>query len=168
MDANDRQAIDGLFQRLDKVERESEPRDSEAEALIRERLAEQPASPYYMLQTIVVQEQALEAAQARIEALEREAARRPAGGQGLFASLFGQGAQSTREGASEGPWSQAASCWVTRSPACSPAMPRRRTQGQRRARRRTRSSRIAASTVALRTAAISTAAGSTAWISSPS
>lgn len=106
MDANDRQAIEGLFQKLDAVERASEPRDPEAEALIRERLSGQPASPYYMLQTIVVQEQALEAAQARIEALEREAARRPAGGQGLFASLFGQGAQPSRGGASEGPWSR--------------------------------------------------------------
>ncbi|CAN7466428.1 DUF2076 domain-containing protein [Rhizobium sp. LjRoot30] len=92
MDQNDRQAIDGLFGKLSQVEQQSGQRDNEAEALIRERVAAQPASPYFMAQTIVVQDQALQAAQQRIEQLEYEAANRPASG-GLLSSLFGGGSR---------------------------------------------------------------------------
>lgn len=88
MERNDRQAIEGLFEKLAAVERQAPPRDAEAEAFIRERIAGQPGAPYFMAQTIVVQEQALSAAQARIEALEREASTRSTGG-GLFSGLFG-------------------------------------------------------------------------------
>ena len=70
MDRNDRQAIEHLFDKLAAVERNSPPRDAASEALIRERLAAQPGAPYYMAQTIVVQDQALAAAEARIAALE--------------------------------------------------------------------------------------------------
>jgi len=91
MDRNDQQAIQSLFGKLGDVERQSPPRDAQAEAFIREQVAAQPAAPYYMAQTIVVQEQALEAAQARIEQLEQA---RPSGG--LFSSLFGGGRQPPR------------------------------------------------------------------------
>lgn len=94
MDRNDQQAIDQLFGKLADVERQSPPRDGESEAFIRDRIASQPGAPYYMAQTIVVQEQALQAAQARIEQLEAEGAR-PSGG-GLFGSLFGGGGQPAR------------------------------------------------------------------------
>ena len=72
MDRQDRQAIDGLFEKLAKVEGQSPSRDPEAKAFIDEQIARQPHAPYYMAQTIVVQEQALHAAQARIEELERQ------------------------------------------------------------------------------------------------
>jgi uncharacterized protein len=71
MDRQDRQAIDSLFEKLAKVERQSPSRDPEAKAFIDEQIARQPHASYYMAQTIVVQEQALNAAQARIEELER-------------------------------------------------------------------------------------------------
>jgi len=92
MDNHDRHAIEALFQKLAQVERTigTAPRDPEAEALIRERMTRQPGSGYYMAQTILVQEQALTAAQERIEVLERELANRPTGG-GFLASLFGGG-----------------------------------------------------------------------------
>lgn len=83
MDRNDQQAIETLFQKIAGVERQSPPRDREAEAFIRERVAAQPSAPYYMAQTIVVQEAALEAAQARIEELERQPSK------GFFGGLFG-------------------------------------------------------------------------------
>lgn len=90
IDANDRQAIDDLFARLGDTERQTGPRDAEAEALIRQKLAAQPAAPYYMAQTIVMQEYALRSAQERIEQLERALAERPAGG-GFLSGLFGGG-----------------------------------------------------------------------------
>jgi hypothetical protein len=82
MDRNDQQAIETLFEKIGQVERQSPPRDREAEAFIRERITGQPSAPYYMAQTIVVQEAALEAAQARIEELERQP-------KGFFGGLFG-------------------------------------------------------------------------------
>ncbi|MGI2034772.1 DUF2076 domain-containing protein [Rhizobium panacihumi] len=89
MDQNDRHAIDGLFGKLKQVEGQTGPRDGEAEAFINQRVASQPAAPYFMAQTIVVQEQALEAAQRRIEELEHQTSARPAGGGGFFSGLFG-------------------------------------------------------------------------------
>jgi uncharacterized protein len=70
MDRNDRQAIEHLFDKLAAVESRSPQRDAASEALIGERIARQPGAPYYMAQTIVVQDQALAAAEARIAALE--------------------------------------------------------------------------------------------------
>lgn len=81
-----------FFQKLGTVERQGEPRDAEAERLIAGQIAQHPAAPYYMAQTIVVQEQALIAAQARIEELERQSAQRSSSGGGLFGGLFGGGA----------------------------------------------------------------------------
>lgn len=93
MDNNDRQAIEGLFQRLGQVESQSPPRDGEAEAFIRDEIARQPGAPYYMAQTIVMQDYALQQAEARIEELEQELAARPAGGGGLLGGLFGGGSR---------------------------------------------------------------------------
>lgn len=96
MDRNDRQAIDGLFSKLAEVERQTGPRDAEAERFIAERIGSQPAAPYLMAQTIVVQEQALEAAQQRIQELE---ARNASTGQpqrgGFLSGLFGSSAPPT-------------------------------------------------------------------------
>ncbi|TIT48066.1 MAG: DUF2076 domain-containing protein, partial [Mesorhizobium sp.] len=77
MDRNDQQAIGNLFEKLANVERQTPPRDAEAERLINDQIARQPAAPYYMAQTIVVQEQALNAAQSRIEELEQQAQQQP-------------------------------------------------------------------------------------------
>src|SRR5215204_805284 len=91
MNTQERQVIDDLFDKLREAERQSGPREPVAEAHIRSRVEAQPAVPYYMAQTIVMQEQALYSAQARIEELERELASRPAGGGGFLSSLFGGG-----------------------------------------------------------------------------
>jgi hypothetical protein len=79
MDRNDRKAIEDLFAKLAQVARASPPRDADSEAFIREQIAAQPGAPYYMAQTIVVQEQALAAAEKRIDELERRAVRVPSG-----------------------------------------------------------------------------------------
>jgi len=100
MNEQDRQAIDGLFGRLAEAERNSGPRDADAEDFIAQRISQQPAAPYLMAQTIVMQEYALQQAQARIEQMEQqvaEAEARPAsGGGGLFGGLFGSGQQPAR------------------------------------------------------------------------
>ena len=82
---DDRNAIEGLFSRLKDVERKAPPRDAEAEDLIGREIVRQPGAPYYMAQTILVQEHALEVAQRRIEELEAEAERGSRGG------MFGSG-----------------------------------------------------------------------------
>jgi len=89
MDHQDRQAIEQLFGKIAQVERQSTPPDAQAAEFIRSQMGQQPNAPYYMAQTIVVQEQALSASQGRIQQLEHELASRPAGGGGFLAGLFG-------------------------------------------------------------------------------
>ena len=76
MQSQERDLIAGLFDRLKPFE--SQPRDPEAEALIRDLATRQPASPYLLVQTVLVQEQALKAAQERIAELEAKAGTAPA------------------------------------------------------------------------------------------
>jgi hypothetical protein len=78
MQQQERELIAGLFGRLQPFE--SQPRDPEAEALIKESVARQPASPYLLVQTVLVQEQALKAAQERIAELEAKAGAQPSSG----------------------------------------------------------------------------------------
>ena len=91
MTPQERDLITNLFQRL----REAEPasKDREAEALIRQLIGENQGAPYLLVQTVIVQEQALRTAQARIEELQRQAAPRPADSGsflgGGFGGLFG-------------------------------------------------------------------------------
>jgi uncharacterized protein len=91
MDHQDRQAIEQLFGKIAQVEGQAGAPDVQAADFIRAQIARQPNAPYYMAQTIVVQEQALSAAQGRIQQLEQEFASRPAGGGGFLSGLFGGG-----------------------------------------------------------------------------
>lgn len=92
----DRRAIEGLFERLRSVASENPHRDAEAEALIQDEGRRSPGAGYYMAQTILVQEQALEAARQRIAELE-EQSRNSRGG--FFDSIFGDGGrQNPRAG----------------------------------------------------------------------
>lgn len=86
LNPDDRQAIEGLFSRLRDVERRTDARDPEAEALIREEISQQPGAPYYMAQTILVQEHALSVAERRITELEDQLERRP---NDFLGGLFG-------------------------------------------------------------------------------
>ena len=76
MQSQERELITSLFGRLQPFE--SQPRDGEAEALIKDFVARQPAAPYLLVQTVLVQEQALKAAQERIAELEAKAGAAPA------------------------------------------------------------------------------------------
>lgn len=95
MDRNDQTAIEGLFSKLEQVERQAPQRDAESERFIQQRISQQPGAPYFMAQTIVVQEQALEAAQQRIAELEGRGEAQSQRG-GMFSSMFGSSSAPQR------------------------------------------------------------------------
>jgi hypothetical protein len=68
MTPQERQLIDELFERLASLE--NSPRDPDAERAIIEGLRRAPHAPYAMVQTVLVQDEALKRANARIEELE--------------------------------------------------------------------------------------------------
>jgi hypothetical protein len=111
MDTNDRDAIAGLFDKLAEVERRMPARDAEAEHLIAASIARQPGAPYYLAQTVVVQEHALNVARLRIEALEADLseARRGSQGGGFLSGLFGDTPAPRRRGHPAQPLAQGAS-----------------------------------------------------------
>jgi hypothetical protein len=77
MTPEERQLVTGLFDRLTKLE--GQPRDPDAEAAIRAGLARSPNALYPLVQTVLLQEEALAAAQARIRALEGTGEEPPGG-----------------------------------------------------------------------------------------
>lgn len=87
MTQDDRRAIRALFDRLAAAEPTAPPRDAEAERLIAEALAAQPAAAYRMAQVLIAQDQALLGAKARIARLEADLARERDGG--FLSDLFG-------------------------------------------------------------------------------
>ena len=76
MTPQERQRVADLFERLARLE--NSPREREAEELIMEGLRYAPNSPYAMVQTILVQEEALERANARVQELEMQGGAEPA------------------------------------------------------------------------------------------
>ena len=50
----------------------NQPKDPEADALIRQAMAEQPDMPYYLTQTVLIQDLSLHQAQNQIAELERQ------------------------------------------------------------------------------------------------
>ena len=101
MNTQERQIIDDLFDKLREAERQSGNREPLAEARIRAHIEAQPASPYYMAQTIVMLEQTLQKAHARLEELERELANGPAN-RGFLSSLLGAGQSQARSDSLQG------------------------------------------------------------------
>jgi hypothetical protein len=68
MSPEERHLLAGLFERTKSAA--TAPRDREAEDFIADQVKGQPAAPYLLAQTVIVQEQALEGANARIQELE--------------------------------------------------------------------------------------------------
>lgn len=118
MTPEERTLLSDLFRRL--REAEAQPRDAEAEDFIRRSVRDQPLSAYYMAQTVLVQQQALAAAQTRIEELERQArdrADRPASTGGSFLSnALGIGRSPWSRGGEQPPAPPAAPQPAGRSP----------------------------------------------------
>ena len=70
MTPQERQLISDLFQRLASLE--NNPRDPDAEAMIREGLRRAPNAVYSLVQTVLVQDEALKAANAHIQDYEQQ------------------------------------------------------------------------------------------------
>jgi len=115
MSPEERQLLNGLFDRTRGAA--ANPRDKEAEALIADAVKTQPYAPYLLAQTVLVQEQALRAAndrlqelEAHVQQLEAQAQQPQSGGfLGGLGSLFGGGNPAPRapqppQGGS--PWGQ--------------------------------------------------------------
>jgi hypothetical protein len=84
MQAQESQLINDLFERLRPFD--SQPRDPEAERLIANLVSRQPSTAYLLTQTVLVQEQALKAAQDRIAELEAKTGAVPPPSGGFLAS----------------------------------------------------------------------------------
>jgi uncharacterized protein len=82
MTPQERQMVADLFDRLASLE--GERRDPDAERVIREGLDRAPNAVYALVQSVLVQDEALKRANTRIEELERAAGSAPAQGGGGF------------------------------------------------------------------------------------
>ena len=110
MSPEERQLLQGLFDRMRP--NAGNFRDREAEQLINDAVRQQPYAPYLMAQTVLVQDQALQAANDRLQQLEQqvhELQQQPPqqqGGGGFLSSIFGGGASSQAPVPSRPVWNQ--------------------------------------------------------------
>ena len=72
MTPQEQELITALLNRLKQAA--GQPKDAEADALIRRALAEQPDAPYLLVQTVLIQDMTLNNAQHRIADLEHQLA----------------------------------------------------------------------------------------------
>jgi uncharacterized protein len=110
MTPQERDLITTLLSRLKGVA--GQPKEPEADGLIRQALAEQPDAPYYLVQTVLIQDLSLHNAQNRIAELERqltEAQQQAARPTSFLGSLFGthQPAPAAPTAPPTGPWTRA-------------------------------------------------------------
>jgi hypothetical protein len=118
MTPQERELITQLFDRLAALE--SAPRDADAERAIQEDLARAPHAVYAMVQTVLVQDEALKAANAKIEELQAqlggpppEQEQRPSGFlDNMRESLFGRHDTPQQHPGSVPSVRQAASPWA--------------------------------------------------------
>ncbi|OQP87671.1 hypothetical protein BTR14_03655 [Rhizobium rhizosphaerae] len=98
MSPDEKQLLSALFDRVRAAA--NTPRDRDAESLIEQAVRAQPSAPYYLAQAVIIQEEGLKAASARIEELEAkvrtlESSARPREepeqGGGFLSSIFGSG-----------------------------------------------------------------------------
>src|SRR5258708_33709613 len=124
MTPQERDLITHLLSRLGQAG--GQPKDPEADALIRQAVAAQPDAPYYLVQTVLIQDMALSNAESRIRELEQQlAASRPAPSQptSFLGGLFGGGSAAPASGGSRPP-TRPLSRPAPRPPSAPPPMPK--------------------------------------------
>src|SRR5438874_2797543 len=111
MTPQERDLLTTLLDRLKSTAVPGQPKDPDADRLIRQAVAERPDMPYYLVQTVLIQDLSLHQAQARIAELEQQLADANAS-QSQPTSFLGrllgggQSAQPSGGGANAGPWSR--------------------------------------------------------------
>ena len=110
MNSEEQTLIDGLFSRLQQAEADAAPRDTQAEARIKEHLIRQPTAGYFMTQAILVQEAAIKSLdgqnkqleeqvrqlQAELQSAKAQAPAAPSSGGGFLSSIFGGSSRETQ------------------------------------------------------------------------
>lgn len=95
MQNEEQQLIENLFSRLKQAESQSAQRDAAAEKLIQQHVQQQPGAPYYMAQSILIQEAAMKQLNNRVNELEARLAQSQQPPQqssgGFLSGLFGGG-----------------------------------------------------------------------------
>jgi uncharacterized protein len=109
MQNEEQRLIEGLFQRLKQAEQQSGTRDGQADRMIAEFVRQQPSAPYYMAQSMLIQEAALKRLHAQIQDLQNEVASlknsQQSGGGSFLSSLFGGGKSQPQQPANN--WNSA-------------------------------------------------------------
>lgn len=109
MQNEEQRLIEGLFQRLKQAEQQSGARDGQADRLIAEFVRQQPSAPYYMAQSMLIQEAALKRLHAQIQDLQNEVASlknsQQSGNGSFLSSLFGGGKSQPQQPANN--WNSA-------------------------------------------------------------
>lgn len=110
MTPQEKELLTTLLDRLKNIPRQ--PKDPEADTLIRQAVNAQPDLPYYLVQTVLIQDLSLHQAQQRIAELEKQLAEaeqsaRPSVGS-FLGGLFGTRPPAPTAGTAEsaGPWSR--------------------------------------------------------------
>lgn len=109
MEPQERELITTLLTRLKNAA--GQPKDPEADAMIRQAMTQIPDAPYYLVQTVLIQDLALSNAQNRIADLEKQVASLPPPQQqptSFLGGLFSRGSQpAAGSGQPSGPWTRA-------------------------------------------------------------
>jgi hypothetical protein len=109
MTPQEKELITTLLARLKNVG--GQPKDPEADALIRQAVIEQPDMPYYLVQTVLIQDLSLHTAQNRIAELEKQVAdaQQAARPTSFLGGLFGSrpAGPPAENAPATGPWTRA-------------------------------------------------------------
>lgn len=98
MEQNTQQLIDDLFAKLKQAEQQNSQRDSEAQSLIDKHLIAQPSAPYYMAQTMIIQQATIKQLQNQLEALQASQQQTSSNKGGFLSGLFGHKQQAPNNG----------------------------------------------------------------------
>jgi hypothetical protein len=109
MEPQERDLITTLLTRLESASKAAQPKDSEADALIRQAMTQMPDAPYYLVQTVLIQDLSLHSAQNRIAELEQQlaSATQPPQRTSFLGGLLGGGQQQQSSVPPSGPWTRA-------------------------------------------------------------
>ena len=105
MTPQERDLLTTLLGRLRSTAAPAQPKDPDADRLIRQAVTEQPDLPYYLVQTVLIQDLSLHQAQARIAELEQQVAdANQSQPTSFLGRLLGGGQSAQPSGSSGGPW----------------------------------------------------------------